>query len=93
MVLCVLFIDRPLELWLHGQFWSTTVFAVGAAILRPLDGLLLVAAALLVFAAAWARLPGLLRLLCRHAPAGHARRGTWLPQVNNGGLPIGYEDE
>jgi hypothetical protein len=55
VVLCILFVDRPLALWLDERFRGTTVFAVALAIFRPMDTVALLAAALLVFAIGWKR--------------------------------------
>ena len=58
VVLCVLLVDRPVALWVDAHLYGTTVFAIALAILRPLDGLLLAAAVLLVVAVIWRRLSG-----------------------------------
>jgi membrane-associated phospholipid phosphatase len=56
VALCVLLVDRPLALWLDARFYGTTAFAIGAFILRPLDGLLIAGTVLLVVAVVWRRL-------------------------------------
>ena len=46
--LCVLFVDRPVALWMNARFYDTTAFAVSEFLLRSLDPLLLAAAVLWV---------------------------------------------
>jgi hypothetical protein len=58
VALCSVFVDRPLALWLNARFYRTTVFTVGALILRPLDSLLVAGLALLVVAMVSGRLYG-----------------------------------
>ena len=44
VALCILFVDRPLALWLDARSYGTTAFAIGAFVLRPLDSLLIAGA-------------------------------------------------
>ena len=55
VALCILFVDRPLALWLDARSYGTTAFAIGAFVLRPLDSLLIAGAVLLVLAVVWRR--------------------------------------
>ena len=55
VVLCVLFVDRPLALWVNERVHGSTAFVVGATILRPLNGLGTAGAVLLGLALVWRR--------------------------------------
>lgn len=48
VALCVLFVDRPVALWMNARLYESTAFAVSEFILRCLDPLLFAAAVLWV---------------------------------------------
>ena len=55
VALCILFVDRPLALWLDARSYGTTAFAIGAFVLQPLDSLLIAGAVLFAWAMFWRR--------------------------------------